>query len=63
MDTFKAHYTDIRDPARQACIAAQLREQGLVTFGGLTDRAALVTVARRFMTIRPTATLPRTASP
>jgi len=53
MDTFKAHYTDIRDPALQPCIAAQLRDQGLVTFGGLTDCAALVTAARRLMTIRP----------
>ncbi len=53
MDTFQAHYADIRDPAHQPCIAAQLRERGLVTFSGITDRAALAAMARRLMTIRP----------
>jgi hypothetical protein len=53
MDTFQAHYADIRDPAQQLSISARLRDQGLVTFDGLGDRAALVAVARRLMTIRP----------
>jgi TfdA family taurine catabolism dioxygenase TauD len=53
MDTFQAHYADIRDPAQQLSISARLRDQGLVTFDGLGDRAALMAVARRLMTIRP----------
>ena len=53
MDAFQAHYADIRDPAQQPHIATRLRDQGLVTFDGLTDRAALVAVARRLMAIRP----------
>ena len=53
MDAFQAHYADIRDPAQQSHIAAQLRDQGLVTFSGITDRAVLVTVAQRLMAIRP----------
>jgi alpha-ketoglutarate-dependent taurine dioxygenase len=53
MDTFQAHYADIRDPARQPSIMARLRDQGLVTFDGLGDRAVLVAAARRLMTIRP----------
>jgi hypothetical protein len=53
MDTFQAHYTDIRDPAEHPRIMAQLRERGLVTFSGTTDRAALLGVAQRLMAIRP----------
>ena len=53
MDTFQAHYADIRDPAQHPRIAAQLRERGLVTFSGIADRAALAAVARRLMAIRP----------
>jgi hypothetical protein len=53
MDTFQAHYADIRDPAQQPSITARLRDQGLVTFDGLGDRAVLVAAARRLMTIRP----------
>src|ERR1035438_8598911 len=53
MGTFQAHYADIRDPDQYPRVAAQLREHGLVTFGGITDRAALVAVARRLMIIRP----------
>lgn len=53
MDAFQAHYADIRDPAQQSHIAAQLRDQGLVTFSGITDPALLVTVAQRLMAIRP----------
>ena len=53
MDIFQAHYADIHDPAQQPRIAAQLRDQGLVTFSGIADRAALVAVARRLMAIRP----------
>lgn len=53
MDAFQTHYADIRDPAQQSHIAAQLRDQGLVTFSGITDPALLVTVAQRLMAIRP----------
>jgi hypothetical protein len=53
MDTFLAHYADIRDPAQHSRVSAQLGEQGLVTFSGIADRAALVAVARRLLTIRP----------
>ena len=53
MDTFQAHYADIRDPAQQLFITARLRDQGLVTFDSLDNRATLVAVARRLMTIRP----------
>jgi len=53
MDTFQAHYADIRNPAEQLRVAARLRDRGLVTFDGLTDRAALVAVARQLMAIRP----------
>jgi hypothetical protein len=53
MDIFQTHYADIRDPAQQLSITARLRDQGLVTFDGLGDRAALVALARRLMTIRP----------
>src|SRR6266851_3529127 len=53
MDAFQAHYADIRDPAQQPRIAAQLRDQGLVTFGGIADPAALAAAAGRLMAIRP----------
>jgi hypothetical protein len=53
MDAFQAHCADIRDPAEQLHIAARLRDQGLVTFRGITDRDELVTVAQRLMSIRP----------
>jgi Taurine catabolism dioxygenase TauD, TfdA family len=53
MDTFRAHHADILDPAQEPRVLALLREHGLVTFTGITDRAALVGVARRLMSIRP----------
>jgi hypothetical protein len=53
MDTFQAHYADIGDPAQEPRVTARLRDQGMVTFSGITDRAALAAVARRLMTIRP----------
>jgi hypothetical protein len=34
-------------------LAALLREHGLVTFSGVTDRAALADVAHELMSIRP----------
>ncbi len=52
-DPFQAHHADIRDPAQQPRIAAQLRDQGLVTFSGIADPAALTAAARRLMAIRP----------
>jgi hypothetical protein len=51
MDTFRAHYADLRDPDWEPRIAARLRDHGLVTFSGITSRAALVAVARQLMTI------------
>jgi hypothetical protein len=53
MDTFQTYYADIRDPGWPSRVTARLRDQGLVTFSGVTDRAALVTVAQRLMAIRP----------
>lgn len=53
MDTFRAHHADILDPAQEPRVLAMLREHGLVTFTGITDRAALADVARRLMSIRP----------
>jgi alpha-ketoglutarate-dependent taurine dioxygenase len=52
MDFFEAHFADIRDSSQQPHIAALLREEGLVTFSGITDRMTL-TAAERLMTIRP----------
>jgi alpha-ketoglutarate-dependent taurine dioxygenase len=52
MDTFRAHYADVADPASQPSVAAQLRDYGLVTFGGITDRTALIAAARHLMTVR-----------
>jgi alpha-ketoglutarate-dependent taurine dioxygenase len=53
MDTFRAHHADILDPTQQPRVIALLREHGLVTFTGITDRAMLASVARRLMSIRP----------
>jgi len=53
MDTFRARHADILDPAQQPRVIALLREHGLVTFTGITDRATLASVARRLMSIRP----------
>jgi alpha-ketoglutarate-dependent taurine dioxygenase len=52
MDSFSAHYVDMADPAWQPSLEARLRDHGLVTFAGISDRAALVAVARRLMAIR-----------
>jgi alpha-ketoglutarate-dependent taurine dioxygenase len=52
MDSFRAHYADTADPAWQLSLEAQLRDHGLVTFAGITDRATLIAVARRLMVIR-----------
>ena len=53
MDTFRAHYADILDPAQQPRVTALLREHGLVTFTGITGRTELASVARSLMSIRP----------
>jgi hypothetical protein len=53
MDTFRAYHADILDPAQQPRVIALLREHGLVTFTGITDRATLASVARRLISIRP----------
>jgi len=53
MDTFRAHHADIHAPDWQPRVIALLREHGLVTFTGITDRAALASVAGRLMSIRP----------
>jgi Taurine catabolism dioxygenase TauD, TfdA family len=53
MDTFRAYHADILDPAQQSRVIALLREHGLVTFTGITDRTMLASVARRLMSIRP----------
>ena len=37
METFRAYHTDIHASGWQQHTAAQLREQGLVTFSGITD--------------------------
>lgn len=52
MDTFRAYHTDIRAPGWQGHAAAQLRERGLVTFSGITERAGLIDIARQLMAIR-----------
>lgn len=52
MDIFRAHYADMTDAAWQSNLVAELRDHGLVTFAGITDRAALIAVARRLMKIR-----------
>jgi Taurine catabolism dioxygenase TauD, TfdA family len=53
MDAFSAHHADILDPDQQPHVMALLRERGLVTFTGITDRATLASAARRLMSIRP----------
>jgi hypothetical protein len=53
MDTFHAHHADILDPAQQPRVIALLRDHGLVTFTGITDRTTLASAARRLMSIRP----------
>jgi Taurine catabolism dioxygenase TauD, TfdA family len=53
MDTFRAYHADILDPAQQPRVIALLREHGLVTFTGITDRTTLASVARRLTSIRP----------
>ena len=53
MDAFRAHHADILDPAQQPRVIALLREHGLVTFTGITDRTALASAARQLMSIRP----------
>lgn len=53
MDTFRAHQADILDPAQEPRVLELLRQHGLVTFTGITDRAALAKVAHRLMSIRP----------
>ena len=47
MDIFRAHYADMTDAAWQSSLVTGLRDNGLVTFAGITDRAALIAVARR----------------
>jgi hypothetical protein len=73
MDSFQAHYADILDPGQQLRVVALLRDEGLVTFSGITDRTELAAVAGRLMAIRPhrdagpdgvtTITVARTAGP
>ena len=53
MDTFRAYHADLLDPAQQPRVIALLREHGLVTFTGITDRTELASVAGRLMSIRP----------
>ena len=53
MDAFSAHHADILDPDQQPHVMALLRERGLVTFTGITDRATLASAARTLMSIRP----------
>ena len=53
MDTLQAYHANIQDPGWQQHIAARLRDPGLVTFNGITDRETLIAVARQLMTIRP----------
>ncbi len=52
-DTFLAHYADIHDSSHHAHINRQLRDHGLATFGGIRDRATLLTAARPLLTVRP----------
>jgi hypothetical protein len=53
MDIFRAHHADILDLAQQPRVIALLRDHGLVTFTGITERSTLASVARRLMSIRP----------
>jgi hypothetical protein len=45
METFQAYYTDIHAPGWEQHTAAQLRERGLVTFSGISERAGLIDLA------------------
>jgi len=40
METFRAYYIGIRASDWQQQAAAQLRERGLLTFSGITERAS-----------------------
>jgi len=53
MDAFPAYHADILEPDQQPHVIALLREHGLVTFTGITQRATLASAARRLMSIRP----------
>jgi Taurine catabolism dioxygenase TauD, TfdA family len=53
MDNFHAHHADILDPDQQPRVIAMLREHGLVTFTGITDRTTLANAACALMSIRP----------
>lgn len=53
MDTFRAYHADILDPAQQPRVVALLREHGLVTFTGITDRTELASAAHGLTRIRP----------
>jgi hypothetical protein len=53
VDTFSAYHADILGPDWQPRVTALLREHGLVTFTGITDRTMLASVASRLMSIRP----------
>jgi hypothetical protein len=53
METFRAYYTDMRASDWQQHAAAQLRERGLLTFGGIAERARLIGLAQQLMTFRP----------
>jgi hypothetical protein len=52
VDTFQAHYADIRDPGQVQAVAARLRADGLVTFDGISSRYELPALAEAFMAIR-----------
>ena len=52
METFQAYYTDIHASGWQQHVTTQLREQGLVTFSGITERTVLIDIARQLMAIR-----------
>lgn len=53
METFQAYHTDIHASDWQQQAAAQLRQRGLLTFSGITERTGLMGLARQLMTIRP----------
>jgi alpha-ketoglutarate-dependent taurine dioxygenase len=52
MDIFRTHHADILNPAQQPRVVALLRQHGLVTFTGITERAALASAASTMMSIR-----------
>lgn len=53
MDTFRAQHVQLGEPGWQPHIAAHMRDEGVVTFSGVTSRAVLVAIARQLMTIMP----------